>query len=228
VLRTITESEGNEDQLRDDTISAVSHIVLRHPRWPALGLAFIESFDSINLGDIRRTAKQVGILPLRCAIGTMIFTRLQELLGPPVIPKQKRPQAPPKVEYAYARVPEVQRRVALGSELLALKATAGWRQFGRQAHAQFGIEPLAIASLTSVARLYANRPEITSRLSWNALTELSSRSLPASIRQDIEARILAGYRVVATDITKARQAHRRTIKGRWRDKPQAESQRPAA
>jgi hypothetical protein len=66
-----------------------------------------------------------------------------------------------------------------------------------------------------VARLYGDRPDITSRLTWDTLKKLSAPSLPASIRQDLEAALLAGKRVVAGDIVRARKLHPRTPKGRW-------------
>jgi hypothetical protein len=55
-----------------------------------------------------------------------------------------------------------------------------------------------------VARLYSGRWEITCRLSWAALVELSSSSIPKSLRRELEAKIIAGKRVGAAAIRRAR------------------------
>ena len=55
-----------------------------------------------------------------------------------------------------------------------------------------------------MARAYGTRPEIFTRLSWNALVLLSSPTMPAPVRQDLEARILAGQSIGAPDIVRAR------------------------
>ena len=58
-----------------------------------------------------------------------------------------------------------------------------------------------------VARAYAGgRDEIIARLSWDCLVRLSSPSMPATARQAIEARVIAGENIVASDIVRARQA----------------------
>ena len=48
--------------------------------------------------------------------------------------------------------------------------------------------------------------EIITRLSWDCLVRLSSPSMPAMARQAIEARVIAGENIVASDIVRARQA----------------------
>jgi hypothetical protein len=127
VLRSIVESTGNESELRAETIIAVSNIILAHPRWPALGLAFIEAFDGVDLRLIRNIAKESRVRPLRDAIATMLFIQLGEALGPPVAIRPATPASKVRTRYSEAQVALVQRRVAIGVELLAMKATAGYR-----------------------------------------------------------------------------------------------------
>jgi hypothetical protein len=223
VLKAIVDSDGNEAQLRADVILAVSDVLERHPRWPSLGLAFLEAMDQVDLGAIRRQVKASGIKPLRNGIGTLLFLRLQELLGPPVLPKRSKPGAAdvamapsaPQPCAVEARAADIQRRVAIGVDLIALKAIAPHRQFGRLAHARHGIDSQIIPEYLQIARLYGARPDVTSKLAWHALIELASPSLPASIRQDFERMLQAGKRVTAPDIARARKAHPQNRKGRW-------------
>ena len=58
-----------------------------------------------------------------------------------------------------------------------------------------------------VARAYGTRPEIFIRVSWDCLIRLSSPSMSTTARLDIEARIIAGERIVASDIDRARLTH---------------------
>jgi hypothetical protein len=55
-----------------------------------------------------------------------------------------------------------------------------------------------------VAKAYANRRDVWSRLSWDALEALSSPSMPAAARSSIERRILAGEQITADEIRAAR------------------------
>ena len=55
-----------------------------------------------------------------------------------------------------------------------------------------------------VAKVYGARPEIYRRLSWEGLIQLSSPTLPSSLRQDLERRILAGERISGPNIIRAR------------------------
>jgi len=59
----------------------------------------------------------------------------------------------------------------------------------------------------AAARLYADKPEITSKISWCALCALSAPSLPAAIRRKFEAMIMSGQKVMAPHIWRALQAH---------------------
>lgn len=81
-LRAIVESDGNERELRSETIWAVSDCILARPDWAGRGLEFIEAFDSIDLRALRRQAKD--ILPehrARIVLGVLLWERLQRALG---------------------------------------------------------------------------------------------------------------------------------------------------
>ena len=207
-LRCICESEGNSNALISDIIGAVSDIVLSHPRWPAMGLAFVEAFDAIDLLAVRKTAKAANIQPLRVGVATLIAIELAKILGPsrpPKPPKPARIKLPPKPPRALTRVPEVEKNVALGMELIALRATIKSNcAFGRQVRRRFEIDAQHSCEVMKVARAYGAKPEIYRRLSWEGLLQLASPTMPAPVRQRLEARILAGEKVVASDIVRAR------------------------
>jgi hypothetical protein len=61
----------------------------------------------------------------------------------------------------------------------------------------------------SVARCYAEREDIFTRASWPVLVELALSSTSEKIRQEFELKILAGEKVFATDIRRARGPTRR-------------------
>src|ERR1035437_8210614 len=125
VLRTIVESIGNESELIADVIGGISDLVRTHPRWVNLGLAFIEAFDAISLAQVRKTAKSTGVAPLRDAVMTLLCVQLEKLLGPSRLPKQPKPprvKREPKPPRAVTRIPEIDRNIALGLELAALRA----------------------------------------------------------------------------------------------------------
>jgi hypothetical protein len=90
-------------------------------------------------------------------------------------------------------------------ELIALRATIKSNcAFGRQVRRRFDIDGQHACETMKVARAYGTRPEIFTRLSWNALVMLASPSMPAAVRQDLEARILAGEPIGAPQIRRAR------------------------
>ena len=51
-----------------------------------------------------------------------------------------------------------------------------------------------------VAGIYGRRPEIYRNLTWMALVELSSSSLPENARTEFELKIIAGARFTHTQI----------------------------
>lgn len=84
VLRTITESAGNECALTAPAIWAVSDLVLAHPNWPDRGLAWIEAFDDINLIALAKTASaNRKAVPKREAMAAMLYERLAPIFAPP-------------------------------------------------------------------------------------------------------------------------------------------------
>ena len=57
-----------------------------------------------------------------------------------------------------------------------------------------------------IARLYGERPEIYSNVSWHALVELALSATSEAESHKFEARIEAGERVNGAEITRARAA----------------------
>ena len=208
VLKTIIETEGNEGELIADVIHAISDLIRAHPRWVGLGGIWLEAFDKISLAEVRRIAKTTGVQPLRDAIMTLLCLRLEEILGPSKLPKPPRPvrvELPPKPPRSVTRIPQIEKNIALGVGLLALRAaTPGNSQFGRLARARFGVDQIQTSRAMRVARLYADRPEIYRAASWVTLVELSSPKMSSSVRQAIEAKIVTGESVTAPQIRKAR------------------------
>ena len=95
---------------------------------------------------------------------------------------------------------------AMGVELLALRAAVpGNAPFGREVRKRFpDVDQRRASQTMCVARLYAGRPEIWRAASWRTLIELASPNMSPSMRQAIEAKILAGEAVTAPKIRRAR------------------------
>ncbi|WP_143274187.1 hypothetical protein [Bradyrhizobium canariense] len=84
VLRTITESSGNERALKAPIIWAVSDLIAAQPAWADLGLRWIEAFDDVDLLALMRQAQpNRQAVQLRAAICTLLFERLSAALGRP-------------------------------------------------------------------------------------------------------------------------------------------------
>jgi len=82
VMRTIMESENNKYELVAPTMWAVSDTILNHPTWADTGLAWLEFFDTVDLAELARLAKQnKKTVPARRAIATMIFERAVKVFG---------------------------------------------------------------------------------------------------------------------------------------------------
>ena len=208
-LRTIVESsEANQCALIADIVDGVSDLILAHPRWANLGLEWLAAFDQIDLTAIRRTAKAANVQPLRVGIATLIAVELTKILGPSKLPKPPKPVKPkrePKPPRSITRIPEIEKNVALGIDLLALRAaTLSNSRFGRELRARFDVDQKHASQVMRVARLYATRPEIYRAVSWVTLVELSSPKMSQSVRQAIEVKILAGQSVSAPEIRRAR------------------------
>jgi hypothetical protein len=70
--------------------------------------------------------------------------------------------------------------------------------------ARFDIDAAHAVDCARVAKAFAARPEIYRAVSWIALVELASPKMSPSVRQALEAKILAGQSVTARDIRRAR------------------------
>jgi hypothetical protein len=93
LLRTITESNGNELALIAPCLLAVSDVMRAHPAWPNRGLQWIEAFDNIDLVAMQKTASaNRKASPQRGAIATMLYERLAPAFVPP---KRVRPPRKP-------------------------------------------------------------------------------------------------------------------------------------
>jgi hypothetical protein len=204
VLRTITESAGNDCALIAPVIWGVSDLVLAHPSWSSRGLAWIEAFDGIDLITLAKTASaNRKAVPKREAMAAMLYERLAPIFDPP---KPVRVKAEPKPPISVTRIPGIEKNIRLGLDLLALRSTHRSNcAFGR-VRRQFEVDGQHACETMRVARLYGAKPEIYTRLSWNALVMLSSPSLPAAVRQDLETRVISGERVGEPEIRAARGA----------------------
>ena len=79
-LRAIVESIGNETEVREETIHAMSDIIIARPDWANRGLAFIEAFDDIDLKALRAKAKALKIpCPSRFLLGVLLHERLARI-----------------------------------------------------------------------------------------------------------------------------------------------------
>jgi hypothetical protein len=209
VLKTIVETEGNEGELIADVIHAISDLIRAHPRWVGLGGIWLEAFDQISLAQVRRTAKATGVQPLRDAIMTLLCVELDRILGPSKLPKAPKPirtKREPKPPRSVTRIPEIEKNIALGNELLTLRAaTASNSRFGRQVRKRFpDVDQRQTSQTMRVARLYAGRPEVWRAASWRTLIELASPKISESVRQAFEAKLLAGQSVSAPEIRRVR------------------------
>ncbi len=112
----------------------------------------------------------------------------------------------------------VEKNIALGLQLLALRsAIKSNYAFGRAVRRQFDIDGQHACEVMKVARVYGARPEISTRLSWNALVHLASPRLPAAARDALEHRIIAGERIGAPEIRAARGMVKAGKRGRQAD-----------
>jgi esterase/lipase superfamily enzyme len=76
------------------------------------------------------------------------------------------------------RMPENRAKIELGRKLLALRErTPNNRKFGEWVRAKCEMAASDISAMMRVCRLYGDREEIVSRLSWAALVALSAPSL---------------------------------------------------
>jgi hypothetical protein len=200
IIRCILESSGNEGALFGPVVRAVSSCLT--PELTNRGLNVIEAFDRIPLVPILETMRGLDLFgenSLGYYYSIAIRNKLAAIMEPADRPASKPVQVKrePKSPRSVTRIPEIEQKIALGMELLALRATAKWNEFGRLRSKRFDVDTQQAVYLMSVARAFGNRPEIFTRLSWNALVLLSSPTMPAPAREGLEVRILAGERIGA-------------------------------
>lgn len=226
-LRIFTEThENNKSAMTADAIFAVHDICRSMRHWTALGMPFLEAWDAIDINVLRDRAKSSALIRIgykvRSVLCALLIDRLRPQLEATPAPKPERLKREPKLPAWLTRVPGVEKNIALGLELLALRsAIKGNTAFGHAVRHRFDVDGQHACEVMKVARVYGTRPEIFTRLSWNALLHLASPALPAAAREALERRILAGHRIGAPEIRAARAP-------RKAGRPRRQSERPAS
>jgi hypothetical protein len=211
-LRAIVESEGNgPDALLDPILRAVHSA--RRPVWTSKGLPFIEAFDRIDLRSLLQQMRDLRCFTcadLGTYFATAIRSRLWEIFGPDVVPAPPKVKPPPKPPLRVTRVPVIEKRIAIGVEMIKLRTKCKRNNdFSALRRKHFpDLDGKTAVDAKRIAAMYAGRPEIYRHASWHALAELSSPSLPAKARMRFEARILAGEEITGKEIEKSPQPGR--------------------
>lgn len=206
VSRAILESRDNSNALVEPVVHAVS--ACARLQWTRQGLRWIEAFDHIPLVDTLKTL--VDLFGEKAAaehLPVVLCRKLWQFFGPDVaaakpvkVNREKKP--PAKI----TRVAGIEKRIAFGKELLELKAQSRRNnEFAVLRRKKFpNVEAMLATEAARVARTYGERPDIYQRLSWAALVELASPSLPAAAREQFERRALGGEDVKGAEIVRAR------------------------
>lgn len=210
LIRTITESEGNEGALIEPVVCAVSSAT--RPEWCRKGLDWIAAFDRIPLLSLLETMKSLQIFreqSLGTYLGFAVANRLWSIFGPDVVACAAKPvkvKAPKKPPVSITRVPVIEKRIELGLQLIELRSKAKSNsKFGALRKKHFpDLATLEACEIMKVARVYGARPEIYRSVSWQVLVELASRRLPGSARTRFETTVIAGKQVKAKEVMKAR------------------------
>jgi hypothetical protein len=84
LLRLVFESTNGSAALKLPILRAVSDVM--YPAWLAKGLAFIESFDLVDLVGLHDTLLELG---LEDQLARTVRRKLEAILGPPVAPPSK-------------------------------------------------------------------------------------------------------------------------------------------
>ena len=207
VLRTFVETENlNRARLDAFAVFAVSEIMLARPEWANSGLRWYEVFDTIDLGALQRKAKMArDVAPQRHVLAALLFAELHREFVPPAPPKRDR-----RAETAAARaardaalLAQIERRLERGRKLAELRDNTPRNiAFGHVVRHEFDLHhPNVVAEMIRVWKRYGDRPDIFSRVrSWRVLADLARTLLPERTRQDFEAKILAGEKVLAKTI----------------------------
>lgn len=207
LIRTITESEGNEGALIAPVVDAVNSAM--RPQWTARGIEWLEAFDRITLLSILETMRSLQIFreqSLGTYLGFAVANRLWSIFGPDVVPAAPKVKAPKKPPAHISRIPVIEKRIRLGLQLIELRSTVKWNNaFSAVRKKHFpDLDNQETSELMKVARQYGHRPEIYRKASWQTLVELASVSLPASARTRLESAVIAGKQVKAKDVRTAR------------------------
>jgi hypothetical protein len=207
LITTVVESEGNEGALIPPVISAVNATM--RPEWTAKGMQWIEAFDKIPLLSILDNMRSLELFresSLGEYLGFSIQNRLWKAFGPDVVPAAPKVKAPKKPPAHISRVPVIEKRIQLGLQLLELRSTVKWNNaFSTLRKKHFpDLETLQACEMMKVARVYGDRPEIYGRVGWQTLVELASQSLPVAQRRRFESGIIAGRKVIAREVERAR------------------------
>ena len=137
-----------------------------------------------------------------------MYVKLEGILGPPTVTTAKpvKMKAPKKPPASVARIAMIERKIEIGMKLLALRSTVkSNRAFGELRKRNFpDLDNQEASELMKVARLYGHRPEIYKRTTWQVLAYLASPKLTAATRLRFETAIIAGKKVRAKDVKRAR------------------------
>jgi len=176
-------------------------------QWTSKGIAWIEAFDQIPLVETLQTL--VALFGEKSGsehLPEVLRRKLWQIFGPDVAAAPAKVEAPPKPPAKVTRVPIIEKRIALGLQLLELKAQSRRNNdFSMLRKKHFGdIEPKLATQATSVARRYGNRPEIYRNASWHCLVQLSQPSLSAAARLRFETMIIGGKDIKGPEIKRAR------------------------
>jgi hypothetical protein len=212
--RCILESKGNEGAFAEPFVSAV-HGACSNNEFADRGLELVEAFDQIDLVGILETMRALEYFRLndvRSVVGQIVRNKLRRILEPapqpelPLKPSKKERLEADKQATAAANRKIVEQKIELGRRLAALRDTTPSNQkFGWSVRKQFGLDdPLSVAEMMRVTRLYGERPEMFRNVSWHALTELASAATSDEDRREFETRISAGERVTGKEIIRAR------------------------
>ncbi|GGI24149.1 hypothetical protein [Bradyrhizobium guangdongense] len=96
LVRTIIESEGNENALVEPVLVAVNSVL--RPGWTGKGLAFIEAFDGFPFVTTLETMRGLNLFKeenLGQYLGMVLHNRLLSLLGPPEALSAEKPKRKP-------------------------------------------------------------------------------------------------------------------------------------
>jgi hypothetical protein len=194
-----------------DVIAAISDIVRLHPRWPSGGGTWLDAFDKIKLADVRRAAQESRLQPLGSGSASSCL-KLESISGSATRPKPVRIKAESKPSPTIARIKVNQEHIDLGMRLLELGTDLPSNaRFASEMRRRFDVDPkIGDAGHENAARAYAGKPEIYQKLSWNALAALASPTLPEDVRIKLEQQVLAGRKIGAADVRRARGGPMRT------------------